>query len=515
MMISLLLSRVLGIIRDVIVAAMFGQNLETDAYRLSFQIPDLLFFLIAGGALSSAFIPVFSEYLHTDREDDAWHVFSAVVTIMSAIVLAFVVVAWIFAPQLAVLVAGSKPEEIRPLIAEMSRIVLPGQYAFFIGGLLFGTLYARQVFSVPGLGPNLYNLGIIFGAVVISQFVTPGVVGMSWGAVIGVFVGNLLIPIWVMRKLGAKFRPTFDTKHPGVRKVFRLMLPVILGLSLPGVYALILQQFGTTFAVGVNSALDNANKLMQAPLGVFGQSMAIGIFPALSQFFAQNDMDKFRAALSQTMRTVLFLAMPVALVMAILPGPIIQALLQHGKFTAEDTARTAAALQMFAIGIPAWCLHPVLMRAYFSVQRTVAPIVQGTATTLVFLALCFGALALGLPYQYLALAGSIAATALVVTMAVRIRGEIGAFDVRSVLVTAGKSLVAAALAAGSAWALLAGANALGLTASKVGFLVIFGVILLVSAWLYYFAAKMLKMPETSTISRALNRRRPSTETPSE
>ena len=117
MIASLLLSRVLGIVRDMVIAAKFGQTLETDAYRLAFQIPDLLFFLIAGGALSSAFIPVFSEYLHTDREDDAWHVFSAVASVMAVVVLGFIALAWVFTPQLTNLIAGGKPESVQPLIA--------------------------------------------------------------------------------------------------------------------------------------------------------------------------------------------------------------------------------------------------------------------------------------------------------------------------------------------------------------------------------------------------------------
>ncbi|MFI5387483.1 MAG: lipid II flippase MurJ, partial [Fimbriimonadales bacterium] len=153
---SLLLSRVLGIVRDTVMASSFGRNAMTDAYRQAFAIPDLLFFLIAGGALSSAFIPVFSEYLHTEREEDAWKTFSAVTTVMSLIVLAFIVFAWIFAVPLTHLIAPGTPDAMRPLIAEMTRIVLPAQFAFFIGGLMFGTLYARQRFAVPGLGPNIY-----------------------------------------------------------------------------------------------------------------------------------------------------------------------------------------------------------------------------------------------------------------------------------------------------------------------------------------------------------------------
>ncbi|MCC7229906.1 MAG: hypothetical protein IT203_05895, partial [Fimbriimonadaceae bacterium] len=300
MMLSLLLSRVLGLVRDAIIAGKFGSNGFTDSYRLAFSIPDLLFFLIAGGALSSAFSPVFSEYLHTEREEEAWHIFSVVTTLMSLLVIVFIIFAWIFATPLSHAIAPGKSAEWIPYIVQMSRIVLPAQFAFFIGGLMFGTLYAHQRFAVPGLGPNIYNIGIIFGAVVISAFVTPGVVGMSWGALVGAFVGNLLIPYLAMRQIGVRYKFSLDIKHSGVRKVFKLMLPVVLGLSLPGVYALIMQAFGSYYPDGVNTYLEYANKLMQAPLGIFGQSLAIAVFPALSQFFAQKQMDAYRNQLTST-----------------------------------------------------------------------------------------------------------------------------------------------------------------------------------------------------------------------
>ncbi|MCH8980220.1 MAG: murein biosynthesis integral membrane protein MurJ, partial [Armatimonadetes bacterium] len=157
MVASLFLSRVLGLVRDMVISARFGQDGLTDAYYASFQVPDILFYLIAGGALSSAFIPVFTEYLHTDREEEAWHIFSVVITVMSVVVGAFIAFAWVYAEPLVGLMAPGLPADSIPVAAQMSRILVPAQYAFFIGGVMLGTLYARQVFSVPGLAPNVYN----------------------------------------------------------------------------------------------------------------------------------------------------------------------------------------------------------------------------------------------------------------------------------------------------------------------------------------------------------------------
>lgn len=502
---SLLLSRVLGIVRDAVIAGMFGSNEFTDAYRLAFSVPDLLFFLIAGGALSSAFIPVFSEYLHTNREKDAWHVFSVVATLMSILVVTFIVAAWIFALPLSRIVAPGKPDEILPLIAEMSRIILPAQYAFFIGGLMFGTLYSRQVFTVPGLGPNIYNLGIIFGAVALSWFFTPGVVGMSWGALGGAVIGNLVIPYFAMRKIGLQFHLSLDLRHPGVRKVFRLMLPVVLGLSLPGVYGLITQAMGSFFEAGTNTALDFANKLMQAPLGVFGQSLAIAVFPALTQFFAQQRMDLFRGALESTMRTVIAITVPISVVMMVMAPQIVGVVYQHGAFDASAAAATAEALRLFSIGVSAWCLHPVLMRAFFSVQQTVLPIVLGTVTTVVFVGLIAAFWQTPLGYLGLPLASSLSAVFLVVVLSVSVSKKIGGLDFAGLLTTFGKSVVASVPVA-----LICGAVAFTpiadrIAGQKLPTVVATGIAVLLAGWAFSMVAHALKMPEAKYVDRAAER----------
>ena len=506
MMASLLLSRVLGLVRESIISGKFGADGLTSAYFQSFKIPDLLFFLIAGGALSSAFIPVFSEYLHTEREREAWHIFSVVTTFMSILVIAFIVVAWIFAVPLSQLIfPGTKPDMI-VYVAQMSRIVLPAQFAFFIGGIMFGTLYANQRFSVPGLGPNIYNVGIIFGALVISAFVTPSVSGMSWGALTGAFLGNILIPLLALRTIGVQFKPSLDLKHPGVKKVFKLMLPVVLGLSLPGVYSLIMDSFGSFYAPAVISYLDYSNKLMQAPLGIFGQSLAIAVFPALTQFYAQKRMDMYREQLSKTMRTVLYLTVPISVLMFVMAPQVVGTMLEHGKFDAADRAATANCLRMFAIGIPAWCLHPVLMRGFFAIQNTVTPIVLGTLTTGLFIALIFALRVLDIGYLALPLAGSISAMLLVISLAFAVAPKIGGLDVKGLGITALKALVGT-LGIG----LLAGMVAYTeiadrIAGQKVPTILAAGGVFLIGGWIYYFITKWFGMPESQYVARAMNRR---------
>jgi putative peptidoglycan lipid II flippase len=509
MMASLLLSRVLGIGRDMIIAWRFGGREEMmDAYTQSFAIPDLIFFLVAGGALSSAFIPVFSEYLHTQREDEAWSLFGSITTIMSIFLVVAIGLTFIFAESLVPFIApGTTPPEMYPIIAEMSRIVLPAQFAFFIGGLMFGTLYSRGVFSVPGLAPNVYNLGIIFGALVISNFVVPAVSGMSWGALIGATFGNLLIPIYAMWKTKSRFKLGIDWKHPGVKKVFRLMLPVVLGLSLPGVFGLLLKPLADFYPVpGLVYAMDLANKVMQAPLGVFGQSLALAAFPALAQFFAQQNMSAYQTQLAKSLRTVLFLSVPVSVLLFVAPEPLMRVIFEYGSFEAATTDVVANCLRTFAIGVFAWCMHPMLMRAFFAIQKTVTPIVLGTITTAIFLTLAWGSIQLGLPYPFLPLSGSVAAIIMALMLSFRLNQEAGPIDFASVVKTFLQSLGAAALAAVPfvliLWLLPNWDGVFG----RAGFAVVVVVGSLIFAWLYYFAARALKMPETDVIRRAMNRR---------
>lgn len=511
-MVSLFLSRVLGLIREAIVAAKFGQSEFTEAYNAAFQVPDLLFYLIAGGALSSAFIPVFSEYLHTNREEDAWHIFSAVASIMAVVITAFILVCSIFAPALVHLAApgitGPEAEQIYAMAASMARILLPAQFAFFIGGILFGTLYSRQIFTVPGLGPNIYNIGIIIGAVVISQFTAIPTAGMSWGATAGAFLGNIVVPLWAMRKIGLNYKFTLSLKHPGVKKVFRLMAPVVFGLSLPGVFALFLNGFASYYTKPGESyitAFKNANVLMQAPLGVFGQSMAIGVFPALSQFFAQERMDLFRDQLIKTLRSVLYLSIPVALILGVCSADIIRLLFEYSNYTPQDTARTAPLLTAFAVGIPFWCLQPVLMRAFFSIQNTLRPILLGTTATAIFFAAAAAAVNLKLPPYALAAAGSLAAIFLAILLCFQIKAAVPQTDLYPLYKTLVKSLVAAIPATAVFWGIFRIAEQFGFASNKIANLAIGLFFGLCALWVYYFITKFFNMPEAKTLDRVANR----------
>lgn len=527
---AILLSRILGLVRDAVISRNFGLEAERDAYVAAFAIPDLLFFLIAGGALSSAFIPIFTRYLTNGEEDEAWKVFSTLATFMGIVVIAFIVVASLFARPLMSVLRPGLPPDVMTEAARLSIILLPTQLAFFLGGLMFGAMQARKHFVIPGLAPNIYNLGIILGAAVVAHVAGLGIYGVAWGALAGAITGSLLIPIFAMPRFGARYKPMLNLKHPGVRSVFALMLPVILGLSLPGVYAIVVIGFGSLYGQGAVSALDIANRIMQAPLGIFGQSLAIAIFPTLAELFAKRDAAKFLLAISKTARTAVYIGLFVSAIFFVLSEDIVRLLNQYGKFGGEDTVYVAAGLRMFSVGIFAWCAHPVLMRAYFAMHDTLTPILLGTIATGIFVALAFFLPSLRLDFGFMAsdrlpgsdftyaglgLAVSLAAIALFGMLVIGLKRKLGRVDGRRLLAVLIRGGIAALLAAGAvaiAANLIPMPEARGLAQNLVSLVRVLG-LGLAGAWLYLGMGKALGLEEATYALNAIRRRSTAQEPP--
>jgi len=390
MMVGLLGSRIAGFIRERVIAHQFGQQYYTDIYNGSFTIPDLIFFLIAGGAISSAFIPVFSEYIHTGREREAWRIFSVVLFVMTVFIGALIVLGEIFAPTLVLITNpgfAHIPHKVEDTV-RLTRILLPAQLCFFLGGLMMGTLTARNIFSGQILGPILYNVGIIFGGLFLTKHY--GVAGLCWGAVGGAFFGNFVLQ-WIFVRATGGYLVTKNLlkhlRHPGVVQVFKLMLPVILGLALPQVSTIIGKMFASDLGNGAQSALMNANKLMHVPIALFGQAAGIAIFPVMAAQAARKEMAALRASVNFGLRAILFMSVPASILLYVLALPIIQFLLQTGKYSYEDALIAAAVLRCFAIGTFAWCAISVAARGFYAVQDTKTPVVIGTLVTFVLVGL--------------------------------------------------------------------------------------------------------------------------------
>lgn len=451
MMAFVLLSRVLGVVRDIVIGHLFGQNQLTTVYTASFRIPDILQYLVAGGALATVFVPVFTEYWSTEREEDAWKTFGTVLTLVALIAAALVLLLEIFALPVARVMNPKFSAAAVAETARLSRILLPAQWCFFLGGLMMGTLNARQRFLVPALGPIAYNGGIILGGVLLHRSL--GIAAMTWGALAGAFAGNFLLPIWQLRRIGGKFPLGIDLDHPGVRKVGALMLPALLGLSL--------SQLGfwiTGFFLPDDarlSALRNAYNLTQAPIGIFAQASAIVLFPTISALAARQEWAAFRQALHLGIRQILFLTVPASLLMAVLAEPTISAIYLSGHFGPGDVPLAAEALLCYSLGTFAWSAQAVLARGFYAMQNSKTPVQITTTMVVFFVGLCFALPPLfHLDYRGLALALSLAGTLNMAIFLALLQRRVGGLDVRGLARASARIGLAAGVAGGVAWLLL-------------------------------------------------------------
>ncbi len=263
MMATVLLSRILGVLRDAIISHYFGRGPQTDAYNAAFTVPDLLFYLLQSGALSSTIVPILTEYRQQGKDRSADKTVSIVASTIFVFIGLLICVMWINARALTIWLNPGFDEYRIGLSVPLTRVLLPAQMFFFLGGLMMGVLYSRKQFLIPALGPVIYNSGIIFGGVVLHHWL--GIHGLVWGAIGGAFLGNFLIPFLAVARLGVRIRPSFDVTHPAAMKVWRMLLPIGLGVSLPNIDQMVNKAFASYLGPGDTTAIMNAYRLMLLP----------------------------------------------------------------------------------------------------------------------------------------------------------------------------------------------------------------------------------------------------------
>jgi putative peptidoglycan lipid II flippase len=293
----------------------------------------------------------------------------------------------------------------------LTRVLLPAQLFFFLGGLLMGVMYSRKQFLIPAFGPVIYNAGIIFGAIVLRPFFPPHVAiqGLVWGALGGAFIGNLMLPFIGVSRLGVKFTPSFEVLHPAAKKVWRMLLPIGLGVGLPSIDQVVNKYFASYFGTGDTTALMNAYRLMLLPIGVFAQSMAIAVFPTLSSQAAEKDYKAMRGTLNQSLRNILFLTLPSTALIVVLANPIITFLLQSGKYTGSDSAVTASVLCYLALGIFAWSCSSLLTRGFYALQSSKVPAISGAVVSVIFILMNWLVVRYRLGISWIAISTSVSA----------------------------------------------------------------------------------------------------------
>lgn len=502
LMFAMVLSRLIGYVRDMVIYASFGQNNLTDAYNAAFSIPDFLYYLLVGGALSSAFIPVFSSYIAIHQEEDGWHVASTIFNIIIILMLAGVSLGIIFAPTLIrILVPGFSPANIA-LTVTMTRIMFFQAFFMALNGISMGILNSYQHFLAPAVGSVLYNLAIIVVGLLLAPYL--GIIGFSIGVVTGAAL-NFAVQLPVLFKIGLRYRPVIDLKHPGVQKIGTLILPVFIGLSVTHFNLFVNQNLGSTLPEGAISALRAAQRIMQLPIGVFAIAIAVAVFPTLTGYAARKEAAEFKKTMSLGIRTIIFVTLPAALGLMALKTPIVRLLFQQGRFTPQDTQATAYALLFYCIGLVAYSAIQLLNRVFYSLQDTKTPVTVGIVTIIVNIVLNF-TLIKPLGHGGLALAYSLAGFVNMGGLLYILKRKIGSIDGRRMLGSFLKTLAVSAVMGLAAHEAASFMEHFVDTGTKLGQILQVGVSISTGAIIFMALALALRMEE-GELARSMIRRR--------
>lgn len=491
-----IVSNLAGFLARLIINARFGTGAEQDAFRAAFIIPDLLFGLLAGGALASAFIPTYVARLSHNQHAHAWRLAQTVALIVFAALGALAVIAGVFAPQLiATVVAHQFSAAQVALTASLMRIMLVSTVIFGVSGLLMGVLQSNDAFLAPALSPTLYQLGMVIGATLLAGM---GVYGLAWGVVLGALM-HLVVQLpalwrvamkdWRLREAAQaspnRWLSTSDLKSD-VRQILRMMPPRVLGLSAVQVNALVTVSLASGIAGGV-SAINNAFAIMILPLAVIAQAIGTALFPAISAHAARSEHDQFAASFTQALCISIALSAPASIGLIVLGRPIIRILFERGQFDTQSTALVAFALAMYGAGLIGHAVLELVTRGFYALKDSLRPAIFAVASMVANIALSlllmpvFTALGL-LPFGGLALANSIATALEAIALYALLARREPRIRSRAVAMTLVKSVIAALGMGGLivVWLALAGDGLLAtLAAMAIGATAYFALSLLV------------------------------------
>jgi len=440
-MATILFSQILGLIRQRLLVAIFGASNNLGVYLASTRLPDFLFQLIIAGALSSAFIPVFSDYLSKNKDREGYQ-FASTLLFLGLIIFFFIsLLLALFAPFFSYLVApGFSPKEI-DLMANLLRIVLIGEMFFIIGSFLSAVLQSYNHFFIPGIAAALYNLGIIIGIVTLYPFV--GIYAPAWGVVLGSII-FVLMQLPQARKVGFSFLPSFFFKQAGILEVFHLMWPRTISIAIFQVGTLVtvtlvsfLSNPGRNYVI-----LDYAQTLAFAPVALFGQAIAQAAFPVLSR--ERERMTEFKQTFLASFNQMLYLVLPISVLLLVLRIPVVRLLYGAGLFDWDATVLTGRTLAIFSLSIFAQALVYLVARGFYALHDAKTPLTIGGITT--FLMIAMGAVSVFFFHGNtitIALAYSIAAILNFLLLFIVLDRKVNGFEKKHFLLGVGKIFLSA------------------------------------------------------------------------
>jgi putative peptidoglycan lipid II flippase len=372
-LLATVVGRLLGLFRDQAVAYFFGAKSVTDAFFLAYKLPYLLSLTVAG-ALTATFIPVFTQRLVKKQEDEAWKLSVSMTNAAAIVLLGLSVLCVIFARWLVPLFAPGFRTEPRTMALAISlfRILMIGVIFDGLAGLAIGVFNSLKKFALPAFAPAVGTVATIAVIVVFAQTAW-GISSVAWGSVVGSAVGFLIL-FPALRRYGMRYRPKVEWRLPGMAEVGMMVWPILIGSAVGKVSIFVDQVLGSLIGTGAISALNYSEKLFQMPLGLFVAGITIPIFPLLSEHVAANQPGKLKVTLNFALRLIAFVMIPASIGLIVLRTPIIAFLFQHGKFTADDTARTGWALLFYSIGLFSYAGRDTLTRVFYAYHDTRTPV---------------------------------------------------------------------------------------------------------------------------------------------
>ncbi len=373
-------SRILGLVREQVLAVLFGAGYAIDAYVVAFRIPNLLRDLFAEGALSAAFVTVLTDYDQKKGPESTWRLANNVVTALCLVVSALVLLGMVFSEQIIMLMApdfGRIAGKIA-LTREMTIIMFPFLVLVSLASVAMGILNTKGRFFIPAISSAFFNLGSITSGIVLAfvfpHFGQPAIVGMAVGTLIGGLL-QVLVQLPSLFKVGFRFRPVLSLRDAGLLRIARLMIPAIIGLSATQINIFINTSFAASCEQGSVSWLNYAFRLMQFPIGVFGVAISIATLPVVSRHASNMDLDRLKDTYLSSLIMAFALTIPASCGLAILAKPIIRLIFEHGRFTGYDTLKTAEALSYYAIGLFAYASVKIIVPVFYALDDTKYPVI--------------------------------------------------------------------------------------------------------------------------------------------
>ena len=493
------LSRILGYIRDMLVANLFGAGMFADAFYAAFRIPNLFRRLFGEGSFSAAFIPVFSEYLHTKEKSETQKFLNAVFTALVLVLLIVTILGMFFAPVLVKIIAWgftNDPEKMQ-LTIELTRMMFPFIFFICLAAFLLAILNTLYSFFLPALAPSALSVSEIFYILAFAPLLSSGnqIKGLALSVIAG-GVLHFLIQYPKLKSLGWSLRPDFNFRHPGIKKIAFLMIPSVIGLSVDQINSFVDTICASFLASGSITALYYSNRLMQLPLAIFGLAFASVSLPAMSKAYAQKDMTTLKNSLNYSIRFSVFTLLPAAVGLMIIGLPITKLLFEHGKFDYLASSMTNSALFYYSLGLPAYAMSKIFANAFYAFQDTKTPVKTAVLAMIVHVILCV-ALMYPMEIRGLALATAVASYFNMFLLIILLRKRIGKLGLKKIIFSGLKSFAAAAATGIAAW-----------YACKISAILFIAVpaAILSGAAAFFITAKILKSEELGVFMHIFNRK---------